>query len=47
MPNPKRRKATRLGDVFGGLLGKVVKAQKGENKRGKSKRTRKQILDSL
>ena len=47
MPNSKRSKAVRLGDVFGGLLGKAVKAQKGNNKRGKSKRTRKQILDSL
>ena len=47
MPNAKRRKATRLGDIFGGLLGNAVKAQKGQSKRGKSKKTRKQVLDSI
>ena len=49
--NKKNKKAARLGDVFGGLLGKTVKNLRSggvaNNQKGKKKRTRKQFLDSL
>ena len=52
MPNDKRKKALRLGEGFGGLLGGAVKALKtggtsGSAKKGKKRKTKKEILDSI
>ena len=49
MPNAKRKK---LGEGFGGLLGGAVKALKtggtpSGQKKGKKRKTRKEILDSI
>ena len=52
MPSVKRKKVLRLGEGFGGLLGGAVKALKtgganGAVKKGKKRKTKKEILDSI
>jgi len=53
MPNAKRKRLQRLGEGFGGLLGGAVTALKtggtpgGKTKKGKKRKTRKEILDSI
>ena len=51
MPNARRKKASRLGDTFGGLIGNAVKSLRGRVKpagqKGKKKLSRKQILDNI
>lgn len=47
-----KNKPSRIGDgLFGGLLGKAAKALKSggtpKNQKGKRKRTKKEILDSI
>ena len=52
MPNAQRKRAAKLGGVFGGLLGGAVKALKGKAKPSgqkgkKKKKSRQQMLDEI